>query len=170
MTNNELNDIIKVYDQLINFETYLQVMLPTLQKQKTGQGTFKICCPLHEENTPSFLYNDAMKIWTCFGTCNTSGKVTKFHRLWLKKSTGNDHTIQQVLKDLYLTFQHLNIPYYRPEKKYNIKYQEEELLSSLEQVLKTNKIKIIPNNNDINKTLLKGFIGSYKLNKEVNNI
>ena len=35
----------------------------------------KICCPFHEEKTPSFSYKD--KIWTCFG-CGKKGDVIDF--------------------------------------------------------------------------------------------
>lgn len=41
----------------------------------------KMCCPLHEENTPSFVYNEDKNIWTCYGKCSRSGKVIDLHML-----------------------------------------------------------------------------------------
>lgn len=39
----------------------------------------KMCCPMHEENTPSFVYNEDKNIWTCYGKCQRSGKVIDLH-------------------------------------------------------------------------------------------
>lgn len=34
---------------------------------------FKICCPFHEESSPSFHLNVDTGVWTCFGKCARSG-------------------------------------------------------------------------------------------------
>ena len=45
------------------------------QMTRCGPGKWKGKCPLHEENTPSFLvYEDTQRYW-CFGACASGGDV-----------------------------------------------------------------------------------------------
>ena len=44
--------------------------------KKTG-GTFKGCCPFHQEKTPSFHVNPVKQFYHCFG-CGESGDIFKF--------------------------------------------------------------------------------------------
>lgn len=43
--------------------------------------TPKVCCPFHDENTPSFSYNTSTGRWRCFGACKTGGDVIDMHRI-----------------------------------------------------------------------------------------
>lgn len=40
----------------------------------------KICCPFHEEDTPSFSYSAEKGVWRCFGSCHTGGDVIALHQ------------------------------------------------------------------------------------------
>lgn len=42
--------------------------------------TPKICCPFHEEDTPSFSFSVEKGIWRCFGACHTGGDVIALHQ------------------------------------------------------------------------------------------
>lgn len=42
--------------------------------------TPKICCPFHEEDTPSFSYSPEKGVWRCFGACKTGGDVIAMHQ------------------------------------------------------------------------------------------
>lgn len=42
--------------------------------------TPKICCPFHNEDTPSFSYSPDKGIWRCFGACHFGGDVIAMHQ------------------------------------------------------------------------------------------
>lgn len=42
--------------------------------------TSKICCPFHEEDTPSFTYSAELGKWRCWGACKHGGDVIELHR------------------------------------------------------------------------------------------
>jgi DNA primase len=48
-----------------------------LQLKPAGSGSFKACCPFHQEKTPSFYANRARQSWHCFG-CDQGGDVISF--------------------------------------------------------------------------------------------
>ena len=48
-----------------------------LQLKPAGSGSFKACCPFHQEKTPSFYANRPRQSWHCFG-CDTGGDVISF--------------------------------------------------------------------------------------------
>ncbi len=48
-----------------------------LQLKPSGSGSFKACCPFHNEKTPSFMVNRPRQSWHCFG-CNIGGDMISF--------------------------------------------------------------------------------------------
>lgn len=48
-----------------------------LQLKPAGSGSFKACCPFHQEKTPSFYVNRPRQSWHCFG-CDQGGDVISF--------------------------------------------------------------------------------------------
>ena len=44
----------------------------------SGRAKFKICCPFHEENTPSFQIDTSKQLWFCFGQCARGGDAFDF--------------------------------------------------------------------------------------------
>ncbi len=56
-------DIVKVIDAYVPL--------------KKSSGSFKACCPFHQEKTPSFTVNPARQFYYCFG-CGAKGDAFKF--------------------------------------------------------------------------------------------
>lgn len=59
----------------------------------------QICCPLHDDSTPSFSVNFATNEWKCFG-CPDGGHYID---LWMKltnKRTGTNHTIFNSVEEI----------------------------------------------------------------------
>jgi DNA primase len=48
-----------------------------LQLKPAGSGSFKACCPFHQEKTPSFYVNRPRQSWHCFG-CDQGGDLISF--------------------------------------------------------------------------------------------
>lgn len=48
-----------------------------LQLKPAGSGSFKACCPFHQEKTPSFYVNRQRQSWHCFG-CDKGGDLISF--------------------------------------------------------------------------------------------
>ncbi|MFA5185460.1 MAG: DNA primase [Patescibacteria group bacterium] len=48
-----------------------------LTLKPAGSGSFKACCPFHQEKTPSFYVNRPRQSWHCFG-CNEGGDIISF--------------------------------------------------------------------------------------------
>ncbi|MFA4954692.1 MAG: DNA primase [Patescibacteria group bacterium] len=48
-----------------------------LQLKPAGSGSFKACCPFHQEKTPSFMVNRPRQSWHCFG-CDEGGDLISF--------------------------------------------------------------------------------------------
>jgi DNA primase len=48
-----------------------------LQLKPAGSGSFKACCPFHQEKTPSFYANRQRQSWHCFG-CDKGGDMISF--------------------------------------------------------------------------------------------
>ncbi len=48
-----------------------------LQLKPAGSGSFKACCPFHQEKTPSFYVNRPRQSWHCFG-CDIGGDLIDF--------------------------------------------------------------------------------------------
>ncbi len=48
-----------------------------LQLKPAGSGSFKACCPFHQEKSPSFMVNRPRQSWHCFG-CNIGGDMISF--------------------------------------------------------------------------------------------
>lgn len=55
----------------------VDVVAEYLQLKPAGSGSFKACCPFHQEKTPSFMVNRPRQSWHCFG-CDIGGDVISF--------------------------------------------------------------------------------------------
>lgn len=47
-----------------------------------------VCCPFHNEKTPSFSYSPALEICSCFGQCSWSGDTIELYRFYMEKIKG----------------------------------------------------------------------------------
>lgn len=59
-------------------------MLEYIDRGIDLEETPKICCPFHEEDTPSFSYSVNLGIWSCFGSCKFGGDVISMHQKYHK--------------------------------------------------------------------------------------
>ncbi|MBI5654657.1 DNA primase [Candidatus Uhrbacteria bacterium] len=53
------------------------VVAEYLTLKPAGSGSFRACCPFHQEKTPSFYVNRPRQTWHCFG-CNEGGDLISF--------------------------------------------------------------------------------------------
>lgn len=44
------------------------------------EETPMICCPFHNETSPSFTYSREKGLWRCWGACNVGGNVFALHQ------------------------------------------------------------------------------------------
>lgn len=61
--------------------------------------TPKICCPFHNESTPSFSYSEEKDVWRCFGSCKTGGDVIAMHQRNYRLTTRKEavHSLARLL-------------------------------------------------------------------------
>lgn len=67
------SDIEKILDRA----DIVDVVGQFVQLQRSGVR-YKACCPFHQEDTPSFMVDQARGLWYCFGACKEGGNVIKF--------------------------------------------------------------------------------------------
>lgn len=76
----------------ISIQDFISHFIPKAKHHST------ICCPFHEENTPSFSISNDLKLAKCFGTCNTTWDIYSFYREYVE----DDHySFINHLKDVY---------------------------------------------------------------------
>ncbi len=63
-------------ESLLSRADVVQVINQRIPLKKAG-GSYKACCPFHEEKTPSFNVNQSKQFYHCFG-CGASGDALKF--------------------------------------------------------------------------------------------
>lgn len=83
------------YDRVIRFDDYYSKMF------MDWDGIFNTKCRLHDEaHGASFAYSDTMNLWTCWGACHASGRVTYYHYTYRKKYEP-DITLLSCLKEIH---------------------------------------------------------------------
>lgn len=75
-----------------------------LELKKSG-GNFKACCPIHGENTPSFVVSPSKQIWHCFG-CGAGGDAIKFVQEYKKLSF--TEAVEQIANDYNFALEYDN--------------------------------------------------------------
>lgn len=78
----------------VPLSTYLREALSRNDLAEEG----KICCPIHEENTPSFHYSNARKRGNCFG-CHAGGSVVEIH-MHITRKTNPNYSQYRAIVDL----------------------------------------------------------------------
>jgi hypothetical protein len=63
----------------------------------------RACCPLHDEDTPSFRYYEATSSFYCFG-CQRGGNVINLHIYFAEKLNGTKPTKEDAISFLYNHF------------------------------------------------------------------
>lgn len=59
-----------------------------------------VCCPLHDEDTPSFRYYEATSSFYCFG-CQRGGDIVELHRHFAEKQNGTKPDRDEAIAFLY---------------------------------------------------------------------
>lgn len=62
----------------------------------------KINCPVHDDSSPSFYYDDSLKTCNCFG-CSVKGSVVELHYA-IKRKTDDRYTQVKAVRDLSLKY------------------------------------------------------------------
>lgn len=70
------NDIEKAKEKLGDQNAFL--MADLLELDDFDERNLKACCPYHNENTASFIYNKKAHNWHCFGCNITECTYTSF--------------------------------------------------------------------------------------------
>ena len=71
-----------VASEIIQRSNIVEVINSFVPLKKSGNGSWKACCPFHQEKTPSFHVSETKQLYYCFG-CQKGGDVVKFVREYL---------------------------------------------------------------------------------------
>lgn len=122
----EKTDIEKAKDKLGDNNAFLMAEL--LELDNFDEKNLKACCPYHNEDTASFIYNKKNKTFHCFG-CNKTVDI-------IDVLMENGNTFLEAVKFL---FEKAGIEYSFGEKdvktRHNYRYPHEEPLNEKKQVI-----------------------------------
>lgn len=62
-----------------------------------------VCCPIHDEDTPSFRYYESTSSFYCFG-CQRGGDIVELHRYFAEKLNGTRPDRDEAVAFLYTYF------------------------------------------------------------------
>ena len=68
--------------EVIQRSNIVEVINSYVPLKKSGNDSWKACCPFHQEKTPSFHVSESKQLYYCFG-CQKGGDVVKFMREYL---------------------------------------------------------------------------------------
>ncbi|MBR2356846.1 MAG: DNA primase [Lentisphaeria bacterium] len=71
-----------VVAEIIQRNNIVEVINSFVPLKKAGNGSWKACCPFHQEKTPSFHVSETKQLYYCFG-CQKGGDAVKFMRDYL---------------------------------------------------------------------------------------
>lgn len=71
-----------VAEEIIRRSNIVEVINSFVPLKKSGNDSWKACCPFHQEKTPSFHVSESKQLYYCFG-CQKGGDVVKFVREYL---------------------------------------------------------------------------------------
>ena len=71
-----------VASEIVQRSNIVEVINSFVPLKKAGNGSWKACCPFHQEKTPSFHVSESKQLFYCFG-CQKGGNVVTFVREYL---------------------------------------------------------------------------------------
>ena len=69
-------------EEIFQRSNIVEVINSFVPLKKAGNGSWKACCPFHQEKTPSFHVSETKQLYYCFG-CQKGGNVVTFMREYL---------------------------------------------------------------------------------------
>ena len=66
-----------VAEEIVRRSNIVEVINSFVPLKKAGNGSWKACCPFHQEKTPSFHVSETKQLYYCFG-CQKGGNVVSF--------------------------------------------------------------------------------------------
>lgn len=106
MAVREIADIVK---SNVSIQSYFDtVIIPSMKSYYDGETVdFELrptcCCPLHNEDTPSFRYYEYSNTYYCFG-CGSGGDVIQLHREFMRINNSQNVSFDAAVSFLYKTF------------------------------------------------------------------
>ena len=105
------------------------IMAELLELEKFDEKNLRACCPYHNEDTPSFIYNPKNQTFHCFGSCNITVDI-------IDVLMGKGETFLEAVKYL---FEKADITYSFGEQdiktKRDYKYPHEEPINEKKNVI-----------------------------------
>jgi len=71
-----------VAEEIVRRSNIVEVINSFVPLKKAGNGSWKACCPFHQEKTPSFHVSETKQLYYCFG-CQKGGNVVSFVKEYL---------------------------------------------------------------------------------------
>lgn len=97
-----------------------------------------VCCPLHDEETPSFRYYEDTNSFFCFG-CQTGGNVINLHMKYASRMNGSNVSYREAVFFLYDFF----ITGHRINKEQTVVHTVEQTkLNSEQDIIKLNLYRV----------------------------
>ena len=102
------------------------------------EGKPVVCCPLHDEETPSIRYYEDTNSFFCFG-CQTGGNVINLHMKYASRMNGSNVSYREAVFFLYDFF----ITGHRINKEQTVVHTVEQTkLNSEQDIIKLNLYRV----------------------------
>lgn len=89
----------RFYDAKTAINSSLQISTFLADNGIAVESNRQICCPLHDDSTPSFSVNFATNEWKCFG-CPDGGHYIDIWQKLTNKRTGSNYTIYSAVDSI----------------------------------------------------------------------
>lgn len=89
----------RFYDAKTAINSSLQISTFLADNGIAVESNRQICCPLHDDSTPSFSVNFATNEWKCFG-CPDGGHYIDIWQKLTNKRTGSNYTIYSAVDNI----------------------------------------------------------------------
>ncbi len=89
----------RFYDAKTAINSSLQISAFLADNGIAVESNKQVCCPLHDDSTPSFSVNFATNEWKCFG-CPDGGHYIDIWQKLTNKRTGSNYTIYSAVDNI----------------------------------------------------------------------